>query len=239
MSEGFADASAAMFLLATRPKPDEYLQFWKEARRSLTEKNAQGFRSIDVGPVTMGFRLNSEKAGWGISRNLIYPKGAFILHMVQMMMWTQREGDARFSAMMRDFLSTYRLKAATTEDFKKMVEKHMTPTMDLEGNHKMDWFFREFVYGTDLPNYHFESQVTPNGDASTLHFKVTQSGVYESFVSTVPIYLELTDGKVIRLGGVRITGNKAVDQTVPLPKFPAPIKKAVINYYYDVLCTEN
>jgi hypothetical protein len=36
-----------------------------------------------------------------------------------------------------------------------MMEKHMTPEMDLEGNHKMDWFFNEYVYGTALPSYKF------------------------------------------------------------------------------------
>jgi hypothetical protein len=28
--------------------------------------------------------------------------------------------------------------------------------MDLDGNQKMDWFFNQYVYGTDLPTYHFE-----------------------------------------------------------------------------------
>jgi hypothetical protein len=55
----------------------------------------------------------------------------------------------------------------------------------------------------------------------------------------VPIYLELTDGKIIRLGSVTITGCKTIDQTVQLPKLPAPVKRVVINYYYDVLSTEN
>ncbi len=31
MSEGFANASAAIFLQATRPKPDDFLQFWKHS----------------------------------------------------------------------------------------------------------------------------------------------------------------------------------------------------------------
>ena len=53
---------------------------------------------------------------------------------------------------MHDFLATYTGKAATTEDFKRIVEKHVTPDMDLTGNHKMDWFFREWVYGTAIPD---------------------------------------------------------------------------------------
>ncbi len=40
MSEGFADASASIFLQLTRPKPDDFLDFWKVQRRLLTEKNA-------------------------------------------------------------------------------------------------------------------------------------------------------------------------------------------------------
>jgi len=239
MSEGFAQASASIFLQLTRPKPDDFLQFWKQQRRLITEKNSMGFRPIDVGPVTMGFRLSTEKTGWGVYQELVYPKGAYILHMIRMMMYSQREGDARFMATMQDFISTYRLKAATTEDFKAIVEKHMSPGMDLEGNHKMDWFFRQYVYGTDLPAYHFESQVTQNGDATSLHYKLTQSGVNADFKNAVPLYLELADGRVLKIGAVMVAGNSSAEQTVPLPKLPAAVKRASINYYYDLLCTDN
>jgi aminopeptidase N len=240
MSEGFANTSATIFLQATRPKPDEFLEFWKQQRKLITEKNAEGFRPIDVGPVTMGIRLSSPKTGWDIYQNLVYPKGAYILHMVRMMMWSPKDGDDRFKATMHEFVDTYRLRAATTEDFKAVVEKHMSPQMDLEGNHRMDWFFNQYVYGTDLPAYRFESQVTPNGDGTTaLHVRLTQSGVPPSFRMLVPIYLEFTNAKFIRMGSVTITGTKTIDQTLQLPKMPAPIKRALINYNYDVLSTEN
>ena len=239
MSEGFANTSASIFLQATRPKPDEFREFWKQQRKLITEKNAQGFRPIDVGPVTMGFRLSTEKTGQDIYQNLVYPKGAYILHMVRMMMWTPKEGDARFIDTMHDFLQTYRLKAASTEDFKATVEKHMSPKMDLDRNQRMDWFFNQYVYGTDLPNYRFESEVTPSGEGSRLHFKLTESGVGEDFKMLVPLYLELADGKVVELGAMTIHGSKTIDQTVQLPKFSAPVKRALINYYYDVLSTEN
>ncbi len=239
MSEGFADASASIFLQATRPKPDDFREFWKLARRDLTEKNAEGFRPIDVGPVTMGYRLSTDKTGWGVTRDLIYPKGAYILHMLRMMMWSTKDGDARFIATMHDFVDTYRLKAATTEDFKATVEKHMSQQMDLDGNHRMDWFFNEYVYGTALPVYHFEGDVTQNGDQPTLHFKLTQSGVSPEFKMLVPVYLEFTDGKVLRLGSITIVGDSAVEKHVPLPKLPAPVKRVSIDYDYDVLSIEN
>ena len=240
MSEGFADTSASIFLQATRAKSNDFRDFWKQQRKLITEKNAQGFRPIDVGPVTMGFRLATEKTGWNVYQDLVYPKGAYILHMIRMMMWHPEDGDARFMEMMRDFVSTYRLQAATTEDFKAIVEKHMTPEMDIEGTHTMDWFFREFVYGTDLPVYHFESQMTPADDGGvSLHFKLAQSGVPDNFRSTVPVYLEMQDGRVMRLGSARIIGNSSIENTVPLSKPRVPIKKVWINYYYDVLSLEN
>jgi aminopeptidase N len=239
MSEGFANTSASIYLQLTRPKPNDFIDFWKQERKALTEKNQFGFRPIDVGPVTMGSRLSTPKAGWDIYQNLVYPKGAYILHMIRMMMWTPKEGDARFKATMQDFVNTYRLKPATTEDFKAMVEKHMSPSMDLERNHTMDWFFREYVYGTDLPAYHFEGNATPEGEGWKLHFKLTQSNVGPEFANAVPLYLELADGKVMRLGLIAIHGATTSEQTVTLPKLPAAIKKVTINYYYDVLCTDN
>jgi hypothetical protein len=239
MSEGFADASASIYLQATRQKPDDFLNFWKEEKRRITEENVYGFRPIDVGPVTMGNRLGSPKAGWNVYRNLVYPKGAYILHMLRMMMWVPKEGDARFKATMQDFATTYRLKAATTEDFKAIVEKHMSSSMDLEGKHNMDWFFREYVYGTDLPAYHFEADIKPNTDGWQVHFTLTQSEVDANFVNSLPVYLELADGRVVRAGQVTIRGTSPIEQTIQLPKLSSDVKKVLINYNYDVLCTEN
>ena len=239
MSEGFADTSASLFLQATRPKPDQFREFWKEQRRLLTEKNNFGFRPIDVGPVTMGFRLAAEKTGWSTYQNLVYPKGAYILHMIRMMMWSPQGGDAKFIDLMTDFVATYRLKAATTEDFKAMVEKHMTPQMDLDGNHRMDWFFNEYVYGTDLPTYHFESQWNPQGGATKLHLKITQSGVGPAFKMIVPVYFELANGRIFRAGSVGVAGDSSVEQDVDLSTLQSPLKRVSINYYYDVLAIEN
>ncbi len=239
MSEGFADESASIFLQSTRTKIDDFHEFWRLQQRTLTEKNEFGFRPVDVGPVTMGLRLSSPKTGFDVYQNLVYPKGAFILHMIRMMMWSPHDGDARFKATMHDFVSTYTLRAATTEDFKAIVEKHMSPEMDLEGNHRMDWFFNEYVYGTDLPNYHFQGTATRSGDGWSLYFNLAESGVPEAFRMMVPIYLNLVDGRSLRLAEVVIHGEHTVDQSVQLPQLPAAIKSVTINNNYDVLCTAN
>lgn len=239
MSEGFADASASIFLQSTRKSLTDYRDFWKQLKQQLTDRNSDGFRPIDVGPVTMGIRLSSPKTGWGVYQNLVYPKGAYILHMIRMMMWSPKTGDDDFRVMMHDFVDTYRLKVATTEDFKAIVEKHMTPAMDLDRNHRMDWFFNEYVYGTELPHYHFEGQATPQGDGVSLHLKLTQSGVSDTFKMIVPVVFEFNDGRIMRVGTINIQGNSTVEKNAQLPKLPGQIKHIVINYLHDVLAIEN
>ena len=202
----------------------------------LTERNPQGFRAIDAGPLVMGTRVANSREGFDSYRRLIYPKGAYILQMIRQMMWERKTGDQRFKDTMHDFVTTYGGNVATTEDFKAMVEKHMSPEMDLQGNHKMDWFFREYVYGTALPTYAFDSsfEKTSTGDI-TLKFKLTQSGVDQNFGMLVPIYLELANGTIVRLGSPRMIGNNTVEQSITLPGLKEAPRRAMINYYSDVL----
>jgi hypothetical protein len=238
MSEGFAELSASLYISMIEKNPKKFTEFWNDERELLLERNAQGFRAIDAGPLTMGYRASNSRTGFDITRRLIYPKGAYILHMVRMMMWDRKTGDENFKATMQDFVKTYSGKAATTEDFKAMMEKHMTPEMDLDGNRRLDWFFNEYVYGTALPTYKLDS--TFDKDASgdvVFNFKVTQSGVDDKFRMIVPISLELADGRVVSLGRVRLGGNSSVDQKVPLKGLKDTPKRAMLNYHNDVLAS--
>jgi len=236
MSEGFAEASASIFIQLIQHNPGEFIKFWDEERRLLTDKNRFGYRAIDVGPVTMGYRLNTSRTGEYVTQNLIYPKGAYILHMIRMMMWNSKSGDDQFRSLMKDFVSTYANRTASTEDFKAMVEKHMTPDMDVDGNHRMDWFFNEYVYGTQLPTYHFEQSLSRDGNGVVmLKMKVSQQNVSPDFKMLVPVYLDFGDGKVGRLGALRLVGNTTFEQTVPLGNMKDTPKRAVISYFDDVL----
>ena len=233
MSEGFAEFSASMFAQAVY-KNDKFLEFWKEERELITTRNALGKRPADVGGVYMGYRLDTPKTG-DVTRAMIYPKGAFILHMLRMMMWDSKTADARFSAMMKDFVQTYYNRDVSTQDFWRAVEKHMSKEMDMDGNGKMDWFFNEWVYGTKIPNYKFDYRFEPaDGGKVKLVGKITQSSVDDSFKMRVPIYLDY-DGKVRRLGAIGVFGNSATEEfAVVLDKKP---KKAMLCSYEDVLCT--
>ena len=240
MSEGFSDMSASLYLVMIEKDTKKFITFWNDERDLLLERNPQGFRAIDAGPLTMGYRASNSRTGFDITRRLIYPKGAYILHMLRMMMFDNRSGDAQFKAMMQDFVKSYSSKPATTEDFKAIVEKHMTSEMDLEHNHKMDWFFNEYVFGTQLPSYKFESSFDTGTDGDVVfNMKLTQSNVDENFHMLVPVYIELADGKVSFLGRARMKGNASVDEKIPLKGLKQKPRRAMPNYYDDVLASTN
>jgi len=240
MSEGFADMSASLYLTMIENNPKKFITFWNDERDLLLERNAQGFRAIDASPLTMGYRTSNSRTGFDITRRLIYPKGAYVLHMIRMMMHDRQSGDQRFKETMQDFVKTYTGKAATTEDFKAMVEKHMTPEMDAEGNHTMDWFFNEYVYGTQLPTYKLDSSFESVPDGSyILSLKLAQTNVDEKFRMLVPLYLEMDDGNVLFMGRARLVGNTSTEQKVPLKGLKGKPKRVVVSYYDDVLATAN
>jgi aminopeptidase N len=155
------------------------------------------------------------------------------------MMWDKHTGDKVFKETMQDFVNSYRGRPATTEDFKAIVEKHMTPDMDVEGNHRLDWFFNEYVYGTQLPSYKFDSSFETGPDAIVFNFSLAQSNVNDKFAMLVPIYLELDDGRIISAGRARMVGNTSFSQKVSLKGLQVKPRRAVINYYDDVLCSPN
>ena len=228
MSEGFAEFSASLYVQTVRGN-DKFLDFWEAQRRLITEARpaTRDRKPYTVGPVTQGYRLDSGKTG-SIARFMIYPKGAYILHMLRMMMFDRKTGDQRFQAMMQDFVKSNFNKDVSTEDFKRAVERHMTHEMDIEGNGRMDWFFNEWVYGMEMPSYKFE--YTMNGQV--LSGRITQSGVSDGFAMLVPVYLDFGKGWV-RLGEATIKGNSTVELgQIKLPEAP---KRAAVAALKDVL----
>jgi hypothetical protein len=101
----------------------------------------------------------------------------------------------------------------------------------------MDWFFNEWVYGTELPRYRLEYTLTPEPDGKVmLKLTVTQSGVSERFKMVVPVYVDL-DGKVMRLGEATLIGNTTTQEfKVKLAQKP---KRVLINAFHDVLSIES
>jgi Peptidase family M1 domain/Carboxypeptidase regulatory-like domain len=237
LSEGFAEFAAALFLQqAMGPKwQKDYIDFWERQRMRILDKNNFGVSPNDAGPLWLGLRLISPRSGQAY-QGVTYSKGAYVLSMLRSLMradiGSAGDPDQAFIDMMHDFMERHRDTPASTESFKAVAEKHMTKKMDLQQNGRLDWFFREWVWGTQVPRYSFKYDVQPaEGGKFKVHAEVTQSEVDENFAMFVPIFGDFGQG-MVRLTQVSIAGNSTKSYTVVLDRQP---KKVAINAYKEIL----
>jgi hypothetical protein len=233
LSEGFAEFSAGLFLQQAVGKDwrKDYIDFWERLRLRILEKNNFGIAPDDAGPLWMGLRLISPRSE-SAYQQVTYAKGAYVLQMLRSIMYSPDDQDKPFIAMMHDFVESHRERSASTESFKAIAEKHMSKMMDLRGNGRLDWFFNEWVYGTQVPRYHFDYQLSPaDGGKVKLHMTISQSEVDEHFAMLVPIFADFGNG-MVSIGQVGIGGNATRNVDVLLPSQP---KKVALNAYKEIL----
>jgi Peptidase family M1 domain len=225
LSEGFAEFSASLYL--RQFDRSKLSTFWNLKRKWLLSKNPAGHRPVDVGPIWLSAQLPSYHEP-DLYRNLIYDKGAYVMEMLRTIMWDsrQRDPDTAFINMMRDFVTTYAGKNASTADFQRIVEKHT--------GQSMDWFFNEWVYGTEIPTYSLTYDLKDAGGGKTqLSLSVTQSGVSDSFTMKVPVDI-VVGNQVRRLGLMEIKGPRTMSANIVLPMRP---DKVELDAEKSILCT--
>jgi hypothetical protein len=233
LSEGFAEFSAGLFLQqgVGGDWHKDYVEFWERLRQRVLERNNFGVAPNDAGPLWMGLRLMSPRTE-SAYQNVTYPKGAYVLQMLRSIMYSLDDQDKPFIAMMHDFVETHRDQAATTESFKAIAEKHMSRQMDIDKNARLDWFFNEWVYGTQIPRYHLDYQFSPEGSGKTkMHLTITQSEVDEKFAMLVPVFVDFGKGWV-RIGQTAVIGDSSKTVDIDLPSQP---KKVALNPYKEIL----
>ena len=232
LSEGFADFSGILYV-QYRQNMKEALNQWRKEKELIRKKDAFGHSRDSLGPIWMGLRIRSSESDPFAYQDLVYSKGAYVLHMLQMQLWDGRSADPDhlFKEMMQDYCKTFDNRSASTEDFKAVVEKHMTPSMDLDGNHKMDWFFDQYVYGTGQPQYNFHAALDYTSDGKThLKAELTRAGGPDTWRDSVPIYAHMGD-KTVKMGNIRSTHRtETIDTTID-----AKIDRVSINDYEDLL----
>jgi hypothetical protein len=209
IQEGMSNYLALLYVDTKKPSEHRLPKWLDHYRLDLTAKIPGSDHAIeDVGPLVLGPRLGSSKIPEAYD-TLIYGKGAWVMHMLHEMLRdpASKDPDARFREFLRAVLSEYRFKTLSTEAFQRAVEQHMTPAMDLEGNHKMDWFFEQWVRGTAMPHYTVKFESKARGQEYTISGKLEQAGVEDVFTAAVPLYATPPGGgKAQRLGVVITTG---------------------------------
>jgi hypothetical protein len=113
----------------------------------MTESGPGKGRLVDVGPIILGHRLSTRKTR-GAYQTLIYEKGALVLRMLHFLLSDPVTGeDKPFFDMMTDFVSRYREKAASTDDFRRVAGEHFakSPIGRMYRQNNLDWFFAQWV----------------------------------------------------------------------------------------------
>jgi aminopeptidase N len=231
MSEGFAQFSGNLYV-QFRENPGKYLERIRIDKQQLLSKNRDGHLNESLGPVWMGNRLDSSNGPNGYDV-VIYDKGGLVLHTLRMMMRDGQNADPDhfFKDMMKDFCQSYDNKAASTEDFKAIVEKHMVTSMDADQNHRMDWFFNQYVYGTGIPEYRLNYTVEQVADKWVVSGEAVQSGVPDGWKDEVRLYVQMPGKTPVPVGWLRIPG-----KTSPFKfQLAAKPERLSLNEYEDTL----
>ena len=205
--EAIANYEALMYADSKKPA-GHVLTTWLNHFRTQLLTIASGTEETDeaAGPLTLGYRLNSSKTPRAYEE-IIYGKGTWVIHMLRVMLRepNAKSPDAKFEQMLRSALDDHRFQPITTNDLQHAAEKRMTPAMDLEGNHRLDWFFEEWVRDTGIPHYSVEFSTRPHGQQFLVTGKLKQDDVPDYFTEAVPLYATRTGGKPTLLGTVITT----------------------------------
>jgi len=226
LSEGFAQFSALWFLQASSQRPQRYFDLLETWRREILEgaKGKPG-SGLQVGPTWLGNR-NSVGGRTNAYHLAVYQKGAWILHMLRnLLIDLDSMNEDRFLALMKGFQETYQGREASTQDFRLIAEQY--------AGEDLGWFFRQWVYGADIPTYRFAWKAVPDASGQfVVHCRIEQRGVPESFRMKVPLLIDLGEKGHARL---RLDVHGAVSE-IELPPVAAMPKQVVFNDLLSVLC---
>ena len=218
LSEGLASFSALWYVAAERRRTDEYFKFLNQYQDDIDGE------AKDVGPVWVGPRASTFEVPQGY-QTMIYEKGAWIFHMLRIMMLDVRNmNEDRFTATMKDYYQTFQGKQATTADFQSVVERHT--------GQGMDWFFNEWVKATGIPTFHVAWTNQPGDNNTTvIKFRIRTEHVDSAFEMPVLVTADLGGDRIAHFR-VRVKGGET-DYTSPA--LPAGAKKLTFNDLHSVL----
>jgi hypothetical protein len=233
LSEAFAEYSAMMYVEATMKDGEHWFHqildvysdelngsiktvLSKFARPGVVPLNPQ--QRAEMGPIGLGYRASSADVQSGYFAQT-YEKGALVLHMLRTMLGNATKSDDLFVKVLRTFLHEYKGKSASTEDF--------IHTLGEVAPGHWQWFFDQWVYGTDIPTYAWDWKVEKGpGGKPVLALTVKQSGVHDGFRMPVPVRIDFG-------GDQHGTAVVLVDKPEETFHFPLPARPKDVTFDPD------
>lgn len=230
LSEAFAEYCGWWYFHQTvKKKEKDDKKFYKmlEARRKEIANNREYFlgKGKKAGPIWLGYRTLSSDTQ-GDYRLIIYKKGAWVLHMLRSMyLDLETMSDDRFKELLRGFYQKYEGRPASTEDFEAFAEEYL--------GEDLQWFFQQWVYGIDVPQYRFSYTInsTGNGQFKVLG-RVEQLEVSEGFQMPVIIGIDFGEDEIVPQ---RIWVKGPVTE-FELGTYDKEPRKVIFNHLESVLC---
>ena len=176
-----------------------------------------------MGPIGHGFRAATTEipAAYVIQT---YYKGPLVLHMMRMLLRYKTQNDELFAKILRDYVAEYGGKAASTADFRRVVEKNAPGDWS--------WFFDSWVYGAAIPSYRWKYDVKEEGGAYVVTLNLDRRDAPADFKTVIPVRVEF-DGDT---GGYFYIMNTEAKQTVT-QKMPKRPRNLVLAPEYSVLAS--
>ncbi|HER00004.1 MAG TPA: hypothetical protein ENO22_11755 [candidate division Zixibacteria bacterium] len=227
MSEGFAEYTSAWFVQTKDGDNKRFLRLLDDWKDIITQKGSlytgSWSEGSEAGPIWLGGRLASTESQ--DYSTLVYTKGAYVLHMLRMMLHDyDNHSDDNFVRMMQRFVKAYSGKKASTRDFQDLTERYFG--MD------MAWFFDQWIFSTEIPRYKPEYEVLEEDGNYIVQATIKTEDVPENFKMVVPLVVEFeNDSHTILKFWVK--GHETVYRSKPMPYKP---KNFILNPYKAVLC---
>jgi len=191
--------------------------------QTLPSGTGQRSEGSKAGAIILGDRLNSSLSLDYVP--IVYYKGAYIFYMIRYLLHDYKTAsDDRFAIFLRDLLAKFKNEPITTDDLKELLENHV--------GGDMDWFFDQWVYGTQIPKYLFSYTSGRNRDGQyAVSCQVEQKNVSADFKMLVPITVLFEGDRFIHF---KVWVDQPVT-TIDLPLLPYEPKKIIFNTYDAVL----
>ncbi|MEP7362012.1 MAG: M1 family aminopeptidase [Acidobacteriota bacterium] len=211
LMEALANYSS-LLVLEKKKGPKDVQRVMAEYKSMLLAKDNEGKTVESTGPIRLGLRLQSSQNP-GAWRNIVYDKGAWILHMLR-----ARMGDANFRAMLGEFAKRNRFQAVTAEQFRQLAASYLPKGAP---DAKLESFFESWVEGTGIPTLTLTQKLTGKAPALKLNLTLNQRGVDENFSTMVPVVVEVARLKpqVIWIQ----SGSEPATATIPLKAPPTRV----------------
>lgn len=197
--EGFANYSAFLVTEILAESPD--LGRIPEPQKILTNWREQYFDSVyNLNQYQVPELSLAEISPLDSQRNLLYNKGAYVLHMLRKMI-----GDESFNQYLKEIISEYSLKYLGVRDFTRIgVANYGAELMD---------FFRQWVYSTGYYNLAINKiDITEIDDEFIIEIKIINNGQLSmpDFIELEIITNEMIYPEILHFNGVNVTIQKTL-----------------------------